>query len=77
VITVEIEKAGIPTAHITTMTPVAMMIGSNRIIVGNGIVHPLGDVNLAADAEKGLRRTIVEKALNALITDVTGQHIFK
>ena len=58
------------------MTPVAMMIGSNRIIVGNGIVHPLGDVNLSAGAEKELRRTIVKKAIEALQTDLTEQHIF-
>jgi glycine reductase complex component B subunit gamma len=58
------------------MTPVAMMIGSNRIIVGNGIVHPLGDVNLSAGAEKELRHTIVKKALDALQTNLTEQCVF-
>jgi glycine reductase complex component B subunit gamma len=76
VITVEIEKAGIPTAHVTTMTPVALMIGSNRIIVGNGIVHPLGDVKLSGEAEKELRRAIVRKALDSLQVDVTSQRVF-
>ncbi len=58
------------------MTPVALMIGSNRIIVGNGIIHPLGDVNISAHAEKELRRSIVQKAIEALKTDLTGQHVF-
>jgi len=58
------------------MTPVALMIGSTRIIVGNGIVHPLGDVNLSAGAEKELRRTLLKKAIQALQTDLTEQHIF-
>ena len=58
------------------MTPVAIMIGSNRIIRGNGIIHPLGDVNLSTDAEKKLRRKIVEKAIEALQTDLKEQHVF-
>jgi betaine reductase len=65
-----------PVAHVTTMTPVALMIGSNRIVRGNGIIHPLGDLNLSPEAEKKLRRTIVEKSIEALQTDLTEQHVF-
>ena len=58
------------------MTPVALMVGSNRIVPGSGIVHPVGDIDLDAKAEKTLRRTIVKKALDALQTDLTEQKVF-
>ena len=74
--TVEIEKAGIPTAHITTMTPIAVMVGSSRIIPGAGIIHPLGTIDLDPGKEKTLRRIIVELALEALQTIVTEQKLF-
>ena len=73
---VEIEKAGIPTAHVSTMTPIALMVGSNRVIPGSGIIHPLGNVDLNPEAEKALRRAIVEKALEALQTELTEQKLF-
>lgn len=65
-----------PVAHVTTLTPVALMIGSNRIVRGNGIIHPLGDLNLSTEAEKKLRRTIIDTAIEALRTDLTEQHVF-
>ncbi len=58
------------------MTPVAVMVGSNRIIPGFGIAHPLGDPDLDPKAEKALRRTIVGRALEALQTDLTEQKVF-
>ena len=72
---VEIEKAGIPTAHVTTMTPIALMVGSNRIIPGSGIIHPVGNIDLDSKAEKTLRRAIVERALEALQTKLTEQKL--
>jgi len=73
---VEIEKAGIPTAQVSTMTPIAVMIGANRIIPGAGVVHPLGNIDLDPKAEKTLRRAIVEKALETLQTELTEQKLF-
>ena len=73
----EIERAGIATAHVTTMTPIAVMVGSNRIIPGAGVIHPLGNIDLDPEEEKYLRRNMVEKALEALQTDVTEQKLFK
>jgi len=69
-------KAGIPTAHVTTMTPVALMVGSNRIIPGSGICHPVGNIDLDPKIEKELRRAIVGKALEALQTEVQEQMLF-
>lgn len=65
-ITSELERAGIPTAHVCTMTPVAEMVGSHRIVTGNGIVHPLGDSELSPDEERRVRRRILEQALASL-----------
>lgn len=52
------------------------MAGSNRIIPGSGIVHPVGDADLDAKAEKALRRTIVERAIEALQTELQEQTVF-
>jgi len=58
------------------MTPVALMVGSNRIIPGFGIVHPVGDADLEPKAEKALRMSIVKVALETLQTDLTEQKVF-
>ncbi len=52
------------------------MVGSNRIVTGNKIVNPLGNVDLDPKEEKELRRAIVEKALKALQTNVEEQTLF-
>jgi glycine reductase len=58
------------------MTPVAVMVGANRIVPAAGIIHPLGNTELSADDEKALRRRIVEKALQALTTEVVRPTVF-
>ncbi len=73
----EIERAGLPVVHICTVTPISMTVGANRIVPAVAIPHPLGNPALSADEEKKLRRSIVEKALNALATPVDGQVVFK
>ena len=42
------------------------MVGANRTVLGNGIVHVVGDANVSREQEKELRRKLVEKALEAL-----------
>ena len=58
------------------MTPVAVMIGANRIVPAAGIIHPLGNADLSAEDEKALRRRIVERALQALQTEVVRPTVF-
>jgi len=72
----ELEKAGLPTVQVSTMTPVAVMVGANRIVPAAGIIHPLGNAELSADEEKALRRRIVETALEALRTEVAEPTVF-
>jgi glycine reductase complex component B subunit gamma len=64
-----LEKAGIPTVQITSAMPIAKMVGANRLVLGNGIVHVVGDAKLSAEQEKEVRRQLVQKALNALEAD--------
>jgi hypothetical protein len=45
------------------------MIGANRLVLGNGIVHVVGAANVSAAEEKQLRRRLIEKALEALQGD--------
>lgn len=73
----EIERAGIPVVHICTVTPISMTVGANRIVPAIAIPHPLGNPALTPEEEKALRRGIVEKALNALATEVDKQTIFE
>ena len=42
------------------------MVGANRIVLGNGIVHVVGDAKMPADKEKLVRRRLIEQALAAL-----------
>jgi hypothetical protein len=48
------------------MTPVAKMVGSNRVVTGNGIVSPLGGSELSPEEEHRVRRRILEQALKKL-----------
>ena len=58
------------------MTPVAVMVGANRIVPAAGIIHPLGNAELSPPEEKVLRRRIVERALQALQTEVVRPTVF-
>ena len=70
------ERVGIPTAQICTITSIAQAIGVMRVVPGVGIPHPLGNPELSPEAEKALRRELVERALKALSTPVDEQTVF-
>ncbi len=73
----EVERVGIPVVHMCTVVPISLTVGANRIVPAVAIPHPLGNPNLEMDEEKALRRRLVEKALEALTTDVDGQTVFE
>ena len=73
----EIERAGIPVAHICTVVPISLTVGANRIIPAIAIPHPLGDPHLSKKDEKAVRKEIVVKALKALETEVDEQTVFE
>ena len=55
--------------QITSALPVAKMVGANRVVLGNGIVHVVGDANVSTEEEKNIRRSLIEKALEILRRD--------
>jgi hypothetical protein len=42
------------------------MVGANRLVLGNGIVHVVGDASVPLAEERKLRRRLIERALDAL-----------
>ncbi len=74
----EIEKlAEVPVVHICTVVPISLTVGANRIVPAIAIPHPLGNPSLDPAEEKKLRRKIVERAVEALQTEVTDQTVFE
>lgn len=65
-----------PVAFITAMSMMAKQLGANRVVTGTKIPHPCGDPSLPPEADKALRRKIVNCALTALQSDVDGPTIF-
>lgn len=57
--------------QITSALPIAKMIGANRVVLGNGIVHVVGDAESSPELEKELRRRLVREALQALQSNET------
>ena len=66
-----------PVVHLATIVPISQSVGANRIVPTVSIPHPLGNPNLSPDDEKKLRRGLVERALQALQTEVQEQTVFK
>jgi len=71
------ERAGLPAVLVTALPSIAAAAGANRIVKGVAIAHPLGDPSLDLPAETGLRRRIVERALDMLSTAVEPQTVWE
>lgn len=56
---------------------IAEQVGAPRIVPTRGIPYPTGDPSLPADEERAWRRRLVETALDALATPVTGPTVFE
>jgi betaine reductase len=72
----EMERGGLPTVHICSIVPISLTVGANRIVPSVAIPHPLGDPEKSPEEELAIRRSLIEKALVALETDVSEQHVF-
>lgn len=62
----ELERAGIPTVHITNLIKISEGIGPKRIMKGNSVIHILGNPQLPHDSEVKYRKKLVNQALNML-----------
>ncbi len=72
----EIEKYGIPIVHMATITTISQSVGANRIVPTISIPYPVGNPDLG-EKEKDLRLKLVQKAVEALGTEVEESTIFK
>ena len=71
----ELERAGLPTAFITAMVPLARSIGANRIVQGRAVTHTTGDPSLSPKEEKLYRRKLVQSALESLRSQPEDQEV--
>lgn len=63
--------------HVCTVTPISLTVGANRIVPAVAIPHPFGNPKLSPQEEFSLRKKLVERALQALATPVSDQHVFE
>jgi betaine reductase len=68
---------GIPVVQLSAVIAVAEMVGSNRIMLAQKIVNPVGNANLDPAEEKKLRRLMMEKALMALQAEAKEQVVLR
>ena len=73
----EVERAGIPTVLITSLSTVALKVGANRVLQGKRFSHPCGNPALEAEDEQNWRLELLRAALRALATPVTGPTLFE
>ena len=64
--TKEIQRAGIPVVHVTTLTKISAGIGATRQHRSHSVHHVFGNPSLPHDKEVDYRREMVEKALSLL-----------
>lgn len=73
----ELEKKGIPSAHMAHLIPVAQTVGSTRIIKTVSIPHPLGNPELSEEDQHDLRYKLVIRALDSLTDNISEQTIYE
>ena len=56
--------------------PIALRVGAPRIVPTRGIPFPAGDPTLDRDEEQAWRRKLLETALVAVSTPVSGPTVF-
>ena len=59
------------------LVPVAITVGTNRIVPTISIPYPLGDPNTSKEEQYKLRYSRTKLALEALTTDIKEQTVFK
>jgi len=73
----EMEKVmGVPVVQIATIVPIMMTVGTNRIVPGVAIPHPVGDPGAGPEKGRKKRRELLERAFRAMQTEIAEQTIF-
>lgn len=60
-----------------TVVPISLTVGANRIVPAVAIPYPLGNPNESDEDSYKIRTKLVQKALDALTTEVDGQTVFE
>lgn len=71
----EIERYGIPIVHMATIVTISKSVGANRIVPTVAIPYPVGNPE-KGKKEFSLRNSLVDRAIEALSTEVDGPTIF-
>ena len=72
----EIERAGIPTAQICTIVPIAQTVRANRIVKAIAIPHPVGVLGKSKE-EENIRTMVVKHAIEAITSPVDTQLVIE
>ena len=62
---------------VTALTPLAESVGVLRIVQGTAVTHPFGNPELDVCEELACRTRVVETAIRALETPVSGPTVFE
>jgi len=74
----EIERvADIPVVQIATIVPIMLTVGTNRIVPGVAIPHPVGDPLNGPEADRKARRRLLTRAFEAMQTKIEEQTVFE
>lgn len=66
-----------PIVQLCNLVPVAMTVGTNKIVPTISIPYPMGDPATPKEEQYKLRYKIVRRALDALTERVEEQTVFK
>lgn len=73
----EIERAGFPVVQMCNLVPVAVTVGTNKIVPTISIPYPLGDPQTPKEVQYKLRHHRVGVALDALTDPIDEQKVYK
>ena len=74
----EIERVtGVPVVQIATIVPIMLTVGTNRIVPGVAIPHPVANPALGPTGDKIARVELIRRAFKAMQTPITEQTIFE
>ncbi len=73
----ELERAGLPTVTVTSLTAVALKVGANRVLRGTRFSCPCGNPALSEKDEKAWRIKFARSIIKALQTKVDGPTLFE
>lgn len=72
----ELAREGINVAVVSAIPMIPLSVEVSRVVRGVRVEHVCGDPNLNEENDRRLMRRIVETALQALRTEVTGPTLF-